>query len=142
MEQTRTQCCLPQVLSFIAGGVFPFCSLVIRRLREALGPTKTISFTKLGSFFIGSYSGAVVDTVIAAAHHYLDYITGDLDLQHSSRKNTDLQCKLYFRFCTGQAVLHKNRTCIFNRLLIVLLSQSVRLGMQSLGREPVMIFNL
>jgi len=68
-------------------------SLVIRRLREALGPTKTISFTKLGSFFIGSYSGAVVDTVIAAAHHYLDFITVGASGNAESRQRTrdDLQ---------------------------------------------------
>jgi len=68
-------------------------SLVIRLLREALGPTKTISFTKFRPFSIGSYHNEVVDTVIAAAHHYLDYITVGVFADAESRQRTrdDLQ---------------------------------------------------
>ena len=108
MEQTRTQCCLPQVLSFIAGGALPFCSLVIRLLREALGPTKTISFTKFRPFYIGSYD-EVVDTVIAAAHHYLDYITGDLNLLHNTAYTKMLTCI----FASAQDMLFLKRQDIY-----------------------------
>jgi len=57
-------------------------SLVIRAVREALGPAKTISYTKARPYISSSYNmpsdtggDRVPNAVIAASHPFLDFIT-------------------------------------------------------------------
>jgi len=50
-------------------------SLVIRAVREALGPTKTISYTKLRPYISDGLDVGVPNAVIAATHPFLDFIT-------------------------------------------------------------------
>jgi len=71
-------------------------SLVIRAVREALGPTKTISYTKSRPYIGSSYYGMPSDTgddrvpnaVIAAAHPFLDFITVGATYDTENRRQT------------------------------------------------------
>jgi len=66
-------------------------SMVISQVREALGPTKTISYTKFRSYKRGYWgSDRLPNAVIAATHPYLDYITvgafGDAENRRDTRE--------------------------------------------------------
>lgn len=63
-------------------------SLVIRAVREALGPTKTISYTKLRPYISDGLDVGVPNAVIAATHPFLDFITVGATYDTENRRLT------------------------------------------------------
>jgi len=70
-------------------------SLVIRAVREALGPSKTISYTKARPYISSTYSmpsdvggDRVPNAVIASTHPFLDFITVGATYDEENRRQT------------------------------------------------------